>query len=79
MSGAGTGAVPYDFGMGALAEFWAQEGNSAMQAQEQAGRMMAEGMKAMPGMGEDAPAFAALSPDMAGRARAGQAAGGSPT
>ncbi len=73
MSGAGTKAAPYDFGMEALAEFWAQAGKSAMQAQEQAGRMMAEAMKAMPGMGGDTPAFAALSPDTEELARAGQA------
>ena len=78
MSGGGTRAVPPglgtgDFGMGALAEFWAQAGKAALHAQEQAGRMMADAMKAMPGMGGDAPAFAALSPDTAELARAGQA------
>ncbi len=83
MSGGGTGAVSPgsgsggsgsgDFGMGALAEFWAQAGTSALQAQQQAGQMMADAMKAMPGMGGDAPAFAALSPDTAELARAGQA------
>lgn len=73
MSGAGTGGAPYDFGMGALAEFWAQAGKTALQAQQQAGQMMAEAMKAMPGMGGDAPALAALSPDTAELARAGQA------
>ena len=73
MSGGGTGATPYDFGMGALAEFWAQASKSAIQAQQQAGQMMAEAMKAMPGMGGDAPALAALSPDTAELARAGQA------
>ena len=73
MSGAGTGKTPFDFGMGALAEFWAQAGKSAMQAQQQAGQMMAEAMKAVPGMGGDAPAFAALSPDTAELAQAGQA------
>ena len=56
-----------------MAEFWAQAGKSAIQAQEQAGRMMAEVMKAMPGLGGDAPAFAALSPDTAGLVRAGPA------
>lgn len=44
-----------------------------MQAQEQVGQMMAEAMKAMPGMGGDTHAFEALSPDTAGLARAGQA------
>ena len=75
MSGAGAGSTPpgFDmgsFGMGALAKFWAQAGKSAMQAQEQAGRTLAEAMRAMPGMGGDAPAFAApafaaLAPDTA--------------
>ena len=74
MSGAGTEAAPYDFGMAASAEFWAQAGRSAMQAQEQVGRMRAEAMKAIPGMGGDAPAVAALSPDTAELVRAGQAA-----
>ena len=73
MSGAGTEAAPYDFGMAASAEFWAQAGRSAMQAREQAGRMMAAAMNAMPGMGGDAPVFAALPPDTAELARAGQA------
>lgn len=78
MSSAGTGAAHPGFGMGdfgmeALAEFWTQAGKSAMQAQEQAGQMMAEAMKAVPGMGGDAPAFAALSPDTAELARSGQA------
>lgn len=73
MSGAGAGPAPGDFGMGALAEFWAQAGKSALQAQQQAGQMMAEAMKATPGLGGDAPAFAALSPDTAELARAGQA------
>ena len=73
MSGAGTGAAPPGFGMGALAEFWAQAGQSAMQVQEKAGQMMAEAIKAMPGLGGDSPAFAALSPDTAELARAGQA------
>ncbi len=47
------------FDVGALAEFWAQAGKSATQAQGQAGRMVAEVMRATPGMGGDAPAFAA--------------------
>ena len=42
--------------MGALAEVWAQVGRSAMQAQDKAGQMMAEAMKAMPEVGGDAPA-----------------------
>ena len=62
MNGTGTGAAPpgFDVGgfdMGALARSRAQAGESAMQAQ--AGRMMAEATRAMPGMGGDAPAFAA--------------------
>ena len=76
MSGTGTEAAPHDFGMGAWAEFWAQAGKSAMQDQEQARRMMAEAMKAMPGMGGDAPAFTALSPDTAELARTVQAMSG---
>lgn len=65
--------MPNDFGMGALAEFWALAGKSAMQAQQQAGQMMGDAARAMLGMGGDAPAFAALSPDTAELARAGQA------
>lgn len=75
MSGAGATPPGFgmgDFGMGALADFWAQAGKSAMQAQQQAGQMMADAMKAVPGMGGEA-AFAALSPHTAELARAGQA------
>ena len=66
MSGAGAGSTPPGsgvggFGMGALAESWAQAGKSATPAQEQAGRTMAGAMRATPGMGGDAPAFAALA------------------
>ncbi|HEY0202777.1 MAG TPA: hypothetical protein VGC15_01330 [Acetobacteraceae bacterium] len=60
MSGAGTAAAPCSFEMGDSAEFWAQAGKSAMRTQAQAGRMMAEAKKAMPGIGGYAPAATAF-------------------
>lgn len=39
---------PFDFGMATLTEFWSQAGKVAMDAQQQAGRMMADAMKAVP-------------------------------
>ena len=49
---------PGDFGLGAMTEFWAQAGRAALDAQQQAGRMLTDAMKAVPGMGEKAAAFA---------------------
>lgn len=77
MSGGGADTAPPGFGMGAFGfgmaqvEFWAQAGKSVMQAKDQAGRMMAEAVKAMPGMGE--ATSAAAPSDTVNLAQAGQA------
>ena len=51
----------FDFGLQAMAEFWGQAGRVAMQAQEEAGRVFADALKAMPGQDAGTPAELALA------------------
>ena len=62
----GFGMGNFGFGMAAQAEFWAQAGKAVMQAQDQAGRLVAEAIKAIPGASAAPSATADL-------AKAGQA------